>query len=123
MGTGRRSLFRSGLAGGGRGQPHAVSCRFAGPGNGDRTSQRGDSATTGTAADRPGPRLIGLAVDVEVMNALLLPAVLGFLLLLEARALPPEFRMRGWHRYLTWTLCLLVIGFALSMVPWAITRH
>ncbi|HUZ35477.1 MAG TPA: hypothetical protein VMV17_04035 [Streptosporangiaceae bacterium] len=62
-------------------------------------------------------------MDVEVMNALLLPAVLGFLLLLEARALPPEFRMRGWHRYLTWTLCLLVIGFALSMVPWAITRH
>jgi len=67
--------------------------------------------------------LIGLAVDVEVMNALLLPAVLGFLLVLEARALPPEFRMRGWRRYLTWTLCLLVIGFALSMVPWAITRH
>ncbi len=42
--------------------------------------------------------LISLAVDVEVMNALLLPVVLGFLLLLEAKALPPQHRMRGAYR-------------------------
>jgi Mn2+/Fe2+ NRAMP family transporter len=61
--------------------------------------------------------LISLAVDVEVMNALLLPIVLGFLLALEARALPPTQRMRGWRRYTTWLMCLLVIGFGLYMLP------
>jgi Mn2+/Fe2+ NRAMP family transporter len=61
--------------------------------------------------------LVSLAVDVEVMNALLLPIVLGFLLALEATALPPERRMRGWYKRTTWLLCLLVIGFALYMIP------
>lgn len=61
--------------------------------------------------------LIGLAVDVEVMNALLLPIVLGFLLLLEARALPPEYRMRGAYRVVATFACLAVIGFALFIVP------
>jgi Mn2+/Fe2+ NRAMP family transporter len=61
--------------------------------------------------------LVGLAVDVEVMNALLLPIVLGFLLLLERKALPPEHRMRGWYRFTCTTLCLIVMGFGLYMVP------
>jgi Mn2+/Fe2+ NRAMP family transporter len=61
--------------------------------------------------------LVGLAVDVMVMNALLLPIVLGFLLLLERKALPPEYRMRGWYRFTCTTLCLIVIGFGLYMVP------
>ncbi len=61
--------------------------------------------------------LVSLAVDVEVMNALLLPIVLGFLLALEAKALPARWRMRGWYRHTTWLLCLLVIGFALYMIP------
>jgi Mn2+/Fe2+ NRAMP family transporter len=61
--------------------------------------------------------LINLAVDVEVMNALLLPIVLGFLLALEATALPPGLRMRGWRRWATWTMCLAVIGFALYLIP------
>lgn len=45
--------------------------------------------------------LVNLAVDVEVMNELLLPIVLGLLLALEARALPEQWRMRGlrtWFR-------------------------
>ena len=42
--------------------------------------------------------LVNLVVDVEVMNALLLPIVLGLLLALEARALPFEHRMHGWRR-------------------------
>ncbi|MFI5778938.1 NRAMP family divalent metal transporter [Nocardia sp. NPDC051570] len=61
--------------------------------------------------------LVDLAVDVEVMNALLLPLVLGLLLMLEAKALPPQWRMRGPHRYVTWVLCAAVIGFGLYMIP------
>jgi Mn2+/Fe2+ NRAMP family transporter len=61
--------------------------------------------------------LISLAVDVEVMNALLLPIVLGFLLALERKALPPQHRMRGAYRVVCTGLCLVVIGFGLYMVP------
>ena len=64
--------------------------------------------------------LINLAVDVEVMNALLLPIVLGLLLALEARALPEQWRMRGLHKYTTRALCLVVMGFGLYMVPQAL---
>ena len=41
------------------------------------------------------PDLVSLNVDVQVMNALLLPLVLGFLVMLAVRALPPEARLRG----------------------------
>jgi len=61
--------------------------------------------------------LIGLSIDVMVMNALLLPIVLGFLLLLEAKALPAEWRMHGPRKYLTWLLCAVVIGLGLYMIP------
>lgn len=61
--------------------------------------------------------LVNLAIDVEVMNALLLPIVLGLLLMLEAKALPAQWRMRGLRKYGTWGLCLLVIAFGLYMVP------
>ena len=61
--------------------------------------------------------LVNLAVDIEVINALLLPVVLGFLLLLEARVLTTKYRLRGPFRYLAWGMCLLVICFALFMVP------
>jgi NRAMP (natural resistance-associated macrophage protein)-like metal ion transporter len=64
--------------------------------------------------------LVALSVDVEVMNALLLPVVLGFLLALEARALPEQRRMRGVRKYVTWFLCLAVMGFGLYMVPSAL---
>jgi Mn2+/Fe2+ NRAMP family transporter len=60
--------------------------------------------------------LIQLTVDVEVMNAMLLPIVLGFLLALEARALPAEFRMRGWYRWLVYGLCSVVMAFGLYTV-------
>ena len=61
--------------------------------------------------------LIRLVIDVEVMNALMLPIVLGFLLVLEARALPSEHRMRRGRRLITTVLCFVVIGFALCLVP------
>ncbi len=65
--------------------------------------------------------LVNLAVDVEVMNALLLPIVLGLLLALEARALPEEWRMRGLHKHITRALCLVVMAFGLYMVPQALS--
>lgn len=46
-----------------------------------------------------GVNLVSLAVGVQVMNALLLPIVLGFLYLL-ARRLPPEHRLQGFYAVL-----------------------
>jgi Mn2+/Fe2+ NRAMP family transporter len=64
--------------------------------------------------------LVNLAVDVEIMNALLLPIVLGLLLALEGQALPAQWRMRGLRKYTTRALCLLVIAFGLYMIPQAL---
>ena len=61
--------------------------------------------------------LVSLAVDAEVMNALLLPVVLGFLLALERRALPANSRMRGMRKWTAWGLCLVTMAFGLYMVP------
>jgi Mn2+/Fe2+ NRAMP family transporter len=61
--------------------------------------------------------LVHLVIDVEVMNAILLPVVLGFLLVLEARALPAEHRMRGTRRVIATGLCFVVMGFGLYLVP------
>jgi len=66
--------------------------------------------------------LIGLMIDVEVMNALLLPIVLGFLILLEAKALPSHQRMHGAYRVFVTSLCLVVMGFGLYMFPAILTR-
>jgi Mn2+/Fe2+ NRAMP family transporter len=52
----------------------------------------GGAAVVGVAPD-----LVSLNVGVQVMNALLLPLVLGFLILLAVRALPRELRLRGWY--------------------------
>ncbi len=48
------------------------------------------------------PNLVSLNIAVQVMNALLLPLVLGFLIALAARALPDKVRLRG--AYL-WIVC------------------
>jgi Mn2+/Fe2+ NRAMP family transporter len=41
--------------------------------------------------------LVKLSVAIEVMNALLLPIVLGFLFLLARRAIPTQYRLQGWY--------------------------
>ena len=46
------------------------------------------------------PNLVSLNVGVQVMNAFLLPVVLGFLIALAARALPPAYSLRGWYLWL-----------------------
>ena len=61
--------------------------------------------------------LVGLAVDCEVLNAPLLPIVLGFLLALEAKCLPPEHRMRGAYRFAVTGVCVVVMCFGLYMIP------
>jgi Mn2+/Fe2+ NRAMP family transporter len=46
------------------------------------------------------PDLVSLNVGVQVMNALMLPVVLGFLITLAVRALPHARRLRGWYLWL-----------------------
>ncbi len=41
------------------------------------------------------PNLVALNIGVQVMNALMLPLVLGFLIALAVKALPPAHRLRG----------------------------
>jgi Mn2+/Fe2+ NRAMP family transporter len=53
----------------------------------------------GAVAVAAWPDLVALSVDVQVMNALMLPLVLGFLIALAITALPPAYRLRGWYKY------------------------
>ena len=52
--------------------------------------------------------LVSLAIAVQVMNALLLPLVLGMLFLLGRSALPAAHRLRGWHAVVTGVVMLAV---------------
>ncbi len=56
------------------------------------------------------PNLVTLNIGVEVMNALMLPLVLGLLVLLAMRALPEEHRLRGPYRWVVITASLLTAG-------------
>lgn len=51
------------------------------------------------------PNLVSLNVGVQIMNALLLPLVLGFLIALSVKALPPAVRLRGWY---LWVVTVVV---------------
>jgi len=57
------------------------------------------------------PNLVNLTIHVEVLNACLLPIILGFLLALERRAIPVELRMRGARRVATYALTVVIIAF------------
>jgi len=54
----------------------------------------------GAVAVAVWPDLVSLNVGVQVMNALMLPIVLGFLIALAVRALPHAHRLRGWYLWL-----------------------
>ncbi len=58
------------------------------------------------------PNLVSLNLAVQVMNALMLPLVLGFLFALSVRALPPELRLRGWYRVVVAITLTLVCSLA-----------
>ncbi len=54
--------------------------------------------------------LVTLVIVVEVMNAFLLPLVLGFLIALAIFALPSEHRLRGWYRWVVVAVFVLTAG-------------
>jgi Mn2+/Fe2+ NRAMP family transporter len=58
-----------------------------------------------------GVNLVNLSVAVEVMNALLLPIVLGFLYLLGLKALPEPYRLKGAYAWLVGTVVVVTAGF------------
>ena len=58
-----------------------------------------------------------------MLNAVLLPVVLGFLLALEAKTLPDEHRMHGPYRWIVTGLCVVVMGFGLYMIPVSLLPH
>jgi Mn2+/Fe2+ NRAMP family transporter len=53
------------------------------------------------------PNLVSLNVGVQVMNALLLPLVLGFLIRLAMVTLPPAYRLRGWYLWVVLVVCTI----------------
>ncbi len=62
----------------------------------------GGAVVVGTVKD-----LVSLSVAVEVMNALLLPLVLGFLLALAFKALPTGVRLRGAYAWMVTAVVVL----------------
>ncbi len=56
------------------------------------------------------PDLVALNIAVEVMNALMLPVVLGFLVLLAFKALPAERRPRGAYAWVVIGVSVLTAG-------------
>ncbi len=56
------------------------------------------------------PNLVELNIGVEVMNALMLPLVLGFLVALAFRALPPEHRLKGLYAWVVVGVAVLTAG-------------
>lgn len=51
-----------------------------------------------------GANLIDVNIFVQVLNALLLPVVLGFLVLLSQRALPEPYRLKGRYAVVVWSV-------------------
>jgi Mn2+/Fe2+ NRAMP family transporter len=60
------------------------------------------------------PDLVSLNIAVQVMNALLLPLVLGFLFMLAMRALPASVRLRGWYK----AVVLITIAATCALGVW-----
>jgi Mn2+/Fe2+ NRAMP family transporter len=77
----------------------------------------------GAAIVLSGIPLVQLTLNIEVINAVLLPIVLGFLLVLEARILPEDLRMKGLHRYAVWFMSGAVILFGLFIAARIVLVH
>jgi Mn2+/Fe2+ NRAMP family transporter len=60
------------------------------------------------------PDLVSLNLGVQVMNALLLPLVLGFLVALAVRALPPARRLRGPYLWMV----VVVVALTCALGVW-----
>lgn len=60
--------------------------------------------------------LVSIAITVEVINALMVPIVLGFLLMLETKALPGRYKMKGIYKKIVIILSLIVMAFGIYMI-------
>jgi len=76
------------------------------------------SVVAGCVLVAVAPDLVSLNVGVQVMNALMLPVVLGFLVALAVRALPEAVRLKGWYLWVVVAVasatCLLGVFGGLS---------
>ena len=65
-----------------------------------------------------GVHLVSLNIAVEVMNALCLPIVLGFLFLLARYALPEQYKIKGWYAVLVGAVLLItsLFGFGAGIL-------
>jgi Mn2+/Fe2+ NRAMP family transporter len=59
--------------------------------------------------------LVGLAIAVEVLNALLLPIVLVFLIVLAWTTLPAAYRLRLWEKVVLLAVTAMVIGMGATL--------
>jgi NRAMP (natural resistance-associated macrophage protein)-like metal ion transporter len=71
------------------------------------------SLVLGGALVASGIDLVRLSVGVQVLNALLLPIVLGFLFLLARHALPESHRLKGVPAAIVGTIVVVTAGFGL----------
>lgn len=67
-----------------------------------------------------GVNLVKLSVGVEVMNALLLPIVLGFLFILARKALPQNYRLKGIYAWIVGIILAFTSLFGLFAGLWGI---
>jgi len=76
------------------------------------------SLLTGAGIVLSGVNSVKLAIGVNVMNALLLPIVLGFLFMLAIKALPEPWRLKGWYAWLVGfiVLCTACLGVYASIM-------
>ncbi len=59
------------------------------------------------------PDLVGLNIAAQVLNAFLLPLVIGLLVALAVRALPEPLRLRGWYLGLIIAISAIVCALGL----------
>ena len=73
----------------------------------------------GAALVLSGINLVNLSIAVQVLNAMLLPIVLGFLYLLAARALPGRYRLKGTYSWVVGALVVVssVFGVIAAIIP------
>lgn len=69
-----------------------------------------------------GINLVNLAIAVNVMNALLLPIVLGFLYVLAIKVLPKPYRLKGWYAILVGFILFFTTTFGLVSGIWGIMK-
>lgn len=65
---------------------------------------------TGITIVVSGVNIVDLNLGIQVMNALLLPIVLGFLVALAFKALPEQYKLKGWYGWLIAIVAVLVAG-------------